>query len=59
MDNILRQWFKTRRKFDYTHYYKLNVPDHISIKNFEQYELLPSPIEPERGTIAFFSSLYF
>lgn len=58
LDTILKQWFKTRRKYDYLYYYKLNAPNDIRSISLEQYKLLPSPIDPERGAIAFYSSLY-
>jgi hypothetical protein len=59
MDNILRQWFKIRRKYDYLYYHMLKAPDDICSEDLEKYELRPSLIDPERGTMAYYSSLYF
>jgi hypothetical protein len=58
MDHILKRWFKIRRKYDFLYYYKLNAPDNINAEDLAKHEFWPSPVDPERGTIAFYSSLF-
>jgi|GEM_PF-2902013 len=59
MERFLREWFKIRRKYDFLYHYKLTIPEGIPADTFAPCEFLPSPIDPERGTVAFYSSLYF
>jgi hypothetical protein len=51
MGKILKKKIKIRRKFSLPFYYKLEKNLEMEIKNNKNHEFIPSPIDPNRGTL--------
>lgn len=51
MNNILKKLIKVRRKYRFGYFYKFNDAIKINLDSLDEHEFIPSPVDPDRGTL--------